>query len=197
MGTDFWECVLERDVEGAANWATWVKRDATGDARILRTEFPAFLEFVRTHYLSQDEAAACIFVPDIQKSKEEWFDYFDTAGALKQGEIERALIKTLRVDDKSREQVVSALAAVWSIFDHTGSGRVSREDFLAPDGLGDCISALVATHEPEPVRNAAISGDGAEGMFFDSSTCPYCGQRRSDEEALAMHLSLCSARRPL
>jgi len=87
-------------------------------------------------------------MPDITVDKLQWFDYWDTlhTGALTKAQVTRALVKSLglNMDDISElNQIKEAVDSVWSVWDSTNTGSISKEDFALPDGMADAIIALL------------------------------------------------------
>lgn len=82
--------------------------------------------------------------PDIKTNRIAWFQHFDEdySGSLEQGEVVRALIKTLHLSSQQMDAVCECIEAIWPIFDTDGSGSIERDEFLLPcNGLADTIIA--------------------------------------------------------
>jgi hypothetical protein len=70
----------------------------------------------------------------------------DKSSELEKDEVVRALIKTFGIStnlERLRE-LRETVDAVWSIFDHDGSGSLSLQEACAQDGLLDSLLASLA-----------------------------------------------------
>lgn len=132
----------------AAMEKLWKRWDSDGSGYITQDEFylpsTGLLAFVRAELLREPQQAAR--VPDIERERNQWFDYFDEEGrgSLSKESVVRGLIKTynLAYDLAQVSQMRALVEAIWAVFDTDGTGRVTRDEFLKPgDGLADAIIA--------------------------------------------------------
>eukprot|EP01061_Rhynchopus_euleeides_P007009 TRINITY_DN1595_c0_g3_i1.p1 TRINITY_DN1595_c0_g3~~TRINITY_DN1595_c0_g3_i1.p1 ORF type:complete len:274 (+),score=68.19 TRINITY_DN1595_c0_g3_i1:117-938(+) len=121
------------------NWHTW-DRDNSGG--VTPSELPALLQFVKNNVPGRNKRSK---PPHIVTDRDAWFRYWDedNSGALDKDEVARAVIKTFNAGTSNVPVIQSVLDNSWCLFDHTGSGTVSRREFLASDGLADTLLAFL------------------------------------------------------
>eukprot|EP00240_Pyramimonas_obovata_P015132 CAMPEP_0118927102 /NCGR_PEP_ID=MMETSP1169-20130426/4653_1 /TAXON_ID=36882 /ORGANISM="Pyramimonas obovata, Strain CCMP722" /LENGTH=189 /DNA_ID=CAMNT_0006868797 /DNA_START=304 /DNA_END=874 /DNA_ORIENTATION=+ len=128
----------EVEVELAASWSKW---DTNNDRHVDFSEFRRGLlpSIVRMHQHLNGAPRRRSQGPNIFSDSEGWFRHWDRDGSdsLDVGEVLRALSKTFR--SCTREELKSVLSALWPMIDPDGSGGITREEFLAPDGLRDLL----------------------------------------------------------
>lgn len=124
----------------------WSKWDADGSMMVSEKEFldpkNGPIAYLKEHYPRTIEFTP---PPDIRHNKAAWFDFWDEdrSELLDKGEVGRALMKTFKVLRVDRSAVLGTLEIVWPIFDVDGSGKVDKNEFIAPDNLADTIIAQI------------------------------------------------------
>jgi Ca2+-binding EF-hand superfamily protein len=132
---------LEQESKDGSLWRMW---DSNGDGFLQQSELlgdQGLLSYVRSVFAQTTFQAA---PPDIKTNRMAWFRHFDEdfSGTLEQGEVIRALIKTLSLTPQQQDAVCECITAIWPIFDTDGSGSIEQNEFLLPcNGLADTIIA--------------------------------------------------------
>eukprot|EP01063_Lacrimia_lanifica_P011132 TRINITY_DN17912_c0_g1_i1.p1 TRINITY_DN17912_c0_g1~~TRINITY_DN17912_c0_g1_i1.p1 ORF type:complete len:293 (+),score=69.47 TRINITY_DN17912_c0_g1_i1:42-920(+) len=167
------QTVLEKLLE--ENWERW---DRTKSGGITRKELPGLLNFVKES-LGRTSPPAFKEVPDISDRKA-WFDFWDEDqdGSLDRGEVARGMVKTFDQNiitpnrTLSREKIQAfqmSLEAVWGTFDHNGSGKITRAEFLSPNGLADAIIALLESDPQYSPRGSPRARSSRGSVVRDTS----------------------------
>ena len=135
--------------------AKWDKDHSKG---IEWNEFPGLLRFVFSN-LPENALTSPPYML-APGGKVAWFEYWDedTSGALDKDEVARALIKTFGkngVRTVGDCQVV--ISSIWPLFDPDASNTITKDEFLAKDGLADTVSACLL-HKIQSLKSPRLDG---------------------------------------
>lgn len=112
-------------------------------------------------------------IPDIFSNPREWFQYFDreNTGYLNREQCSNALSQTFLTMDS--EIINNMLEALWPLFDSTGAGMLSSDDFLRSEGLHETLLGQITPVQREQIQEERLRLRGAHGDRLLSTYGPY------------------------
>lgn len=149
---------FQAEIEGNDS-ERWMQFDQNNDGRITADEFiglGGLLDYVLSHYpITSNNPAIPALIPHNINSYNKYFDYWDKPenggdgnGSLDRSEIRRAIIKTFRQWHFNAEGLDDTIEAFNAILDPNNDGKISRDEFLAPNGWGATIAATLEQQTP-------------------------------------------------
>ena len=116
-------------------------------------------------------------IPSIAASPREWFKAVDVGGdsKLSRAQVAGALTTCFPLDLVEFDRKVEEM---WPVWDHDGSGFISKTEFFAPNGLLEYVRAHLLREASVPARSPPLERDPA--AWFDhwcsSGGCLTCPQ---------------------
>eukprot|EP01062_Namystynia_karyoxenos_P077967 TRINITY_DN7952_c0_g2_i3.p1 TRINITY_DN7952_c0_g2~~TRINITY_DN7952_c0_g2_i3.p1 ORF type:complete len:870 (+),score=225.45 TRINITY_DN7952_c0_g2_i3:234-2612(+) len=180
-------------------WKDW---DPAGHGHIVFEQVTALVDFIRMNLPGRKDRPP----PSLLKDKGAWFEFWDHgSGRMTQGQLARALIKSVSVDEAQRGRAPDLAAIVGELFpayaenplspllrgEPAAKLAVTRANFVRPDGLADAIVAgckvqdiaLPEHDEGDDARLAAALQQEEEEAARESSTRQRRGTPQPDGSA--------------
>jgi len=113
-------------------------------------------------------------IPSIETSPREWFKTVDVGGdsKLSRAQVAGALTTCFPLDLAQFDRKVDEM---WPVWDHDGSGYISKREFFAPNGLLEYVRAHLLRDVSVPARSPSLERDPA--IWFDHWCSPEAAGR--------------------